>query len=107
MEKKAVTPLDRFKNQFLKKYFVRFHMSLILAGTIGAGVLTSRALLGFGLDRVMLRYGLDLIAAYAMFLLLVRIWIWYVKPGQKLSLDADLLDGEDLLDVVTSPGEMV
>lgn len=82
-----------FKREFARKYFVRFHMSLIVAGTIGGGVLTSRLLLGAGMGSVMLRYALDVAASYLIFLLLVKLWLWYVRS------DGDL-DGVDAVDEV-------
>lgn len=85
--------LGQFKREFARKYFVRFHMSLIVAGTIGGGVLTSRLLLGAGMGSVMLRYALDVAASYLVFLLLVKIWLWYVHSGG----DAEGVDAVDEL----------
>jgi len=87
-----------FKREIARKYFVRFHMSLIVAGTIGGGVLTSRLLLGAGMGSVMLRYALDVAASYLIFLLLVKLWLWYVHSGELAAPDIDL----DLLDEVDS-----
>src|ERR1022692_5035253 len=59
-------------------YFVRFHMTVILAAVISSGVLSSKCLLELGVS-LRFRYPLAVLASYAVFLLLVRIWIWYVS----------------------------
>jgi hypothetical protein len=56
-------------------------MSLILAATAAAGVLTSRLLLSIGLGSVLVRYPLATVLAYVVFLGLVRLWIWYIQSS--------------------------
>ncbi|MBL8174007.1 MAG: hypothetical protein JNK48_05015 [Bryobacterales bacterium] len=90
---------QRFQREFARKYFVRFHMSLIVAGTVGGGVLTSRLLLGAGMGSVMLRYALDVASAYLIFLLLVKLWLLHVHTGGSGGPEIDL-DLEDASDVV-------
>jgi hypothetical protein len=62
-------------------YYCRFHMTLILAAVIASGVLASKCLL---VIRVPLgfRYPFAVLASYGVFLLLIRIWIWYVSVRQ-------------------------
>ena len=81
-----------FRNRILKTYFVRFHMGLILTSVIATGVLGSRLLLYLGLHSMALRYPIAVLFSYGVFLLMVRIWIWWVT-GAKLALDLSLLDG--------------
>lgn len=50
-------------------------MSLILAATGAAGFLVSFALLHMGLTRMWLRYPVAVLAAYGVFLFLLRIWL--------------------------------
>ena len=92
----------QYKKQLARKYFVRFHMSLIVAGTVGGGVLISRLLWKAGMGSVMLRYALDVAAAYLMFLLLVKLWLWYVHSGEVSAPDIDvgLEDAFDAVDMV-------
>jgi hypothetical protein len=61
-----------------QRFFVRWHMSLILAGVVLAGVGASRALLALGVRSLPLRWLLVLAFAYLVFFLLVRLWIAYV-----------------------------
>lgn len=93
MPPNPVSGREKFKKRLLAKTFVRFHMSLILMGTIGAGVLTSRLLLSMGIGAIMFRYALDVAGAYLVFLLLVRLWLWYVHsqtvPSDTLDILAD------------------
>src|SRR5947209_3653015 len=69
----------RFEKRIVHAYFVRFHMSLILTAVIASGVLTSKGLLELGLHSLRLRYPVAVLASYLVFLLLVRVWIWYVS----------------------------
>jgi hypothetical protein len=61
-----------------QRFFVRWHMSLILAGVVLAGVGASRALLALGIRSLPLRWLLVLAFDYLVFFLLVRLWIAYV-----------------------------
>lgn len=81
-----------FRQRILKTYFVRFHMSLILASVVVSGVLASRLLLFLGIDAMALRYPLAVLISYGVFLSLVRIWIYWVTSA-KLALDLSLLHG--------------
>jgi hypothetical protein len=59
-------------------YFCRFHMVAILAAVIASGVLASKGLLELGVS-LGFRYPIAVFVSYGVFLLLVRVWIWYVS----------------------------
>lgn len=54
-------------------------MSLMLASTIGCGFMTSLALHGTGLGAPIVRYPLAVLAAWAVFLGLVSVWVWWQR----------------------------
>lgn len=57
----------------------RLLMSLMLASTIGCGFLTSVALHRGGLTAPVVRYPLAVFAAWAVFLGLVSVWVWWLR----------------------------
>ena len=57
----------------------RMVMSLMLASTIGCGFMTSLALHGVGLGAPIVRYPLAVLAAWAVFLGLVSVWVWWQR----------------------------
>ena len=57
----------------------RMVMSLMLASTIGCGFITSLALHGIGLGAPIVRYPLAVLAAWAVFLGLVSVWVWWQR----------------------------
>ena len=61
-----------------RRFFLRFHISLILVFTFCAGLVTTRALLWLGVDTMWLRYFVAMLVAYAAFLVGVRLWLAYV-----------------------------
>jgi hypothetical protein len=68
----------QFERRIAHDYFVRFHMSVILAAVISSGVLASKCLMELGVS-LRFRYPTAVLASYVVFLLLVRVWIWYVS----------------------------
>jgi hypothetical protein len=72
-------------------YFVRFHMSVILAAVISSGVLASKCLMALGFA-FPLRYPVAVLASYCVFLTLVRVWIWYVSVHTAAGLGVANLD---------------
>jgi hypothetical protein len=98
---RSVTPdvRQRYAQRLAHRCFIRFHMSLILIAVVGSGVLTSKGLLELGMHSLRLRYPLGVLASYLVFLLLVRIWIWYVSiAAAKTSLGGFDLGGNIDLD---------
>lgn len=90
-----------FKEKILKRYFVRFHMSLILFATVASGLSINKLLLELGFTSMMWRYPISVLLAYAVFLLLVRIWVWWVT-GIQIKLAGDALgndSGEAAIDL--------
>jgi hypothetical protein len=69
---------QRFRQRFVRQYMVRFHMSLLLAATLGSGMLFSKLLLMAGLHSVLFRYPISVLAAYLVFTGLTRLWVTYV-----------------------------
>ncbi len=57
----------------------RMVMSLMLASTIGCGFMMSVALHGVGLGAPIVRYPLAVLAAWAVFLGLVSVWVWWQR----------------------------
>ncbi|MRR51614.1 MAG: hypothetical protein EG825_11985 [Rhodocyclaceae bacterium] len=94
----------RLAAYFLKRFFVRFHVSLILAFAFAVGLLSTKGFLALGLDTMHWRWPLALLLAYGAFLLGVRAWLSYVGLGRYLD-DKDGNDGvgaEDVVDAVSN-----
>lgn len=64
-----------------RRFFLRFHVSLILLFTFCVGLLATRVLLWLGMETMWLRYLWTMVAAYCGFLLGVRLWLAYVGAG--------------------------
>jgi hypothetical protein len=90
----------RFKERILHGYCVRFHMGMILAAVMASGVLASKGLLECGIHSLRLRYPLAVLASYLVFLLLVKVWVWYVSLRQVPGVDLGNLNVGD----IGSPG---
>ena len=81
----------RLERRIAHDYFVRFHMSVILAAVIASGVLASKCLMALGMS-IRFRYPIAVLASYGVFLLLVRVWIWYVSVHAAAGLQLANLD---------------
>lgn len=68
--------VERVRRMLARRGMPRVEMSLILAATGAAGFVASFVMLRFGLSAMWLRYGLAVLFAYAVFLLLLRIWLY-------------------------------
>ena len=85
----------KFKELILKRYFIRFHMGLIVSAVTMSGVLTSKLMLALGVTSVLWRYPLAVAGSFLVFLLLIRVWLWYVafpRVGGGIDPPNDLLD---------------
>lgn len=91
MAKGKGSALAGFKERIQRGYFVRFHMSLILVGTITSGILASKLLLLAGFHSMAWRYPIAVLLSYGVFLGLVRVWIGYVRSGASPGGGADAL----------------
>ncbi len=91
-----------FKRYITKRFFIRFHMSLILIGTILSGLLCSKLLLLADIDRMIVRYPIVVLISYFCFFIFIRIWLSYIRHREKviqIALDAsgDMLSGIDVI----------
>lgn len=78
--------LKRFKARMARRYSLRFHMSLLLSGVIGSGVLANKALYELGLGSFKWRYPISVIASYLGFFILLRLWLIYAtRRGSRRS----------------------
>jgi len=81
----------RLERRIAHDYFVRLHMSVILAAVISSGVLASKCLMALGMS-LRFRYPIAVLASYGVFLLLIRVWIWYVSVRAAAGLQLANLD---------------
>jgi len=85
--------VTRFRQRLVRQYTVRFHMSLLLAATMAAGVLSSKLLLLAGLHSVLLRYPLAVFSSYLVFTGLARLWVAYVLTNAVASQGHSFFSG--------------
>lgn len=89
---------QKFKKQFAKRVFTRFHMILILLGTILSGVIFSKILMVLGLDHIIARFIIVLIFAYVCFFILMKLWLHYLtEPYRKSKIAENLVDAADAI----------
>jgi len=89
-------PLSRegIRRDLLRRFLVRFQMSLIVALSLGTAVIANKALLAAGTEAMWLRYLCAMAASYLAFLLGVKIWLLYAGYAWPRSgrLGMDLAD---------------
>ncbi len=84
------------------RFFLRFHMAVILGLTFLAGLAITKAFLDAGNTNLALRYGVSVAASYAAFLFLINLWLWYVaRSDEDDDDDVDVLDVADGIDLAT------
>lgn len=89
---------QKFKKKFAKKVFTRFHMTLILLGTILSGIIFSKILLVAGLNHIILRFIVVLVFAYFSFFILMKLWLYYLTgPYRKSKITENLVDTADTI----------
>jgi hypothetical protein len=91
--------LEHFKRKFPERFLVRFHMTLLLLGMCASGLLTSKLLLELGLRSMLPRYLIAVCISYAVFFLLMRIWLSYVGASSKDDSPLPDLDIGDAIDL--------
>ena len=98
-EPKDTHSLEHFKRSFPKRFFVRLHMTVLLFLVCSSGLIASKLLLELGLRSMTVRYLIAVCISYAVFFLLIRIWLWYVGVRRKARRrpSIDLSDGVDLI----------
>ncbi len=79
--------VERARKLLLRRGMPRAQMSLILLVTGCAGFLGSYALLHVGMGRMSVRYPLAILLAYAVFLLLLRGWLFLQQRRERVSND--------------------
>jgi uncharacterized membrane protein YgcG len=88
----------RFRRGLTRRFFLRLHMSLILASLLATGLAASKLLLVLGVERLVVRFPLAVAASYLVFFVLVRLWVVYVRRTERSSLQ-DAPDASGGLDL--------
>ena len=87
-----------------ERFLLRLHMFWILTGTFLAGLLASRLLLALEVNHLAVRYVIAVFLAYLTFLLLIRLWLWYIGYAVRRERDPDPADALDLLSHLSIDG---
>jgi hypothetical protein len=88
----AARRVERVQRLLVRRGRPRVQMSLILAATGAAGFLASFLMLHLGVSQMWLRYALAVLLAYAVFLFLLRIWLYLHSREPKGNLSDYALD---------------
>jgi hypothetical protein len=92
-------PRAKMRKWLQKSFALRVHMALILAATFAASLLATKILLSMGVYRLPLRYAIATIAGYAGFLILIKLWLYYVGLAEQRASSSGVdIDLDDCLD---------
>jgi hypothetical protein len=87
------------------RFFLRFHMSVILGLTFLAGLAVTKVMLEAGSTSLAFRYGVAVAVSYGAFLVLINAWLWYISPDRDTrddrTLDVDVSDAGEALDLAS------
>lgn len=86
------------------RFFLRFHMTVILGLTFLAGLAVTKMFLAAGNTNLALRYGVAVAASYGAFFLLINAWLWYMAPRDEDDDGIGVLDAVDLADAAADIG---
>jgi hypothetical protein len=97
----AARRVERVRRLLLRRGLPRVQMSLILAATGAAGFVASFAMLHLGVWRMWLRYPLAVLFAYAVFIVLLRVWLYLHGRQSRGDTYIDLDVARMTTDIVT------
>src|SRR5687767_11062574 len=83
------------------RFFLRFHMTVILGLTFLAGLGVTKLFLDAGNTNLAMRYGTAVAVSYAAFLLLIKAWLWYVDDRPSHADAEDVVDAADAVDIAS------
>ena len=89
----------RFVSWFKERFFLRFHMAVLLGLTFAAGLGVTKVMLVAGSTNLAIRWGVAVTASYAAFLLLLKLWLLYIRHEEE-EREPDALDVIDTVDGV-------
>jgi hypothetical protein len=89
------------RQTFVQRFWLRWHMALMLSATVGAGFAANKVMLLIPVHGMPLRWVLALCVSYLAFFGCVRIWLAYV--GARPIWTGDTGDGTVNFDVGASP----
>ena len=95
---------EKVKRYLVQRFYTRFHMSLILASSGLAAMLTNWVLLHAGVHVMWMRYPIAVSTAYLTFLAGVWLWLRYVGLGQRSGVGQALVDNADIPNVSLGGG---
>lgn len=81
--------IKEIKANLLHNSLPRISMTLMILLTGFAGFLSSFVMLHFGLTKMWLRYSLAVLVSYAVFLLLLKFWLWTHQPKGRIDIGDD------------------
>ena len=73
-------PRAEFKQSLVRRFVVRFHMTLMLIALGASGLLISKVLLDVGVRSMLERYLIAVVLSYALFFLFIKLWLIYISP---------------------------
>jgi hypothetical protein len=79
---------DRLKRSLAARFFLRFHIALILGATLVAGSVVDVLLLHAGLRSMLIRYPVAILAAYGTFICGIKLWLDYSGIAEYLDRNA-------------------
>ncbi|MDA8099315.1 MAG: hypothetical protein M0042_06785, partial [Nitrospiraceae bacterium] len=80
-DRQSDSRLRSFTQKIKNRFFLRFHMSLILLATALSGLLGSKLLLLLGMKNIVIRYPLTVLFSYLAFFLFVKLWLAYLRAS--------------------------
>jgi hypothetical protein len=96
--------ISRLRIMFKERFFLRFHMTLILIGVFFSGLIASKLLLEVGVRSMLSRYSIAVVFSYIMFFAFIRLWLLYIQQiSHKKSSDRRLRDIPYLIDAGEGP----
>ncbi|MBI5632560.1 MAG: hypothetical protein HZA15_03680 [Nitrospirae bacterium] len=92
---------ERFTRFLKERFFLRFHMSLILIGTALSGLLVSWALLHLRVGSMLIRYPIAVICSYLAFFGFIKLWLLYMTSSGSSRKNADsFIENTDVVNII-------
>ncbi|MBI5234035.1 MAG: hypothetical protein HY880_06750 [Deltaproteobacteria bacterium] len=94
LENVLLTDSNRLKGYLMRRFFLRFHMFLILSATFLSGILVSKILLSFNVNNMLIRFPLAVLFSYFAFFGFMKLWLLYLSLS-----DTESKTGHDVCDI--------